>query len=143
MVGRVPEVCHVIAYKVVRSVEIDRKRILLRVVYSASDAYYSVFTRLKREVITVSRELPYCLDYWYIIREDVLSCRRILGYEVVGSCRIIRRESSEAETIQILHLIVVVVKDEILVCLIIALLRKLLAAAAIEFLDDYRARLRI
>ena len=74
----VPEVCDVIANEVVRLVEVYRKRILKSVVNRASEAYDSVLPRLDREVVTVSRELPYGLDYRKEVLENAFSCCRIL-----------------------------------------------------------------
>ena len=120
----VREICRVIAYEVVRLVEIDRKRVLSGMVDRTSKTYYRILSRLKREIISVTWELPYGLDK----RNEIDLAPR------VGACRVVWRKRTEAKTIEILDLEVVVMQDEVLVRLIVALFRKLLATSAVEFL---------
>ena len=84
-------------------------------VYGAAKAYHGILSGLQREIITVSRKLPYRLYQRDEIRKLAGSGRRINGNPRIRTCRIIWRQGSETEAVEILDLEMVVMQDEVLV----------------------------
>ena len=78
MILGVPEICQVIADEIVRLVQIYRERILKTMVNGTSETDHGILARLERKIITVTRELPYCLYNRKEVREYAFSSGRIL-----------------------------------------------------------------
>ena len=63
MPGRIGEIVRIVAYEVVRLVEIDRLGVLRPVVNGSVKAEHGILAGCQREIIPVAGELPQCLDY--------------------------------------------------------------------------------
>lgn len=126
---RVREIGTVVADEVSAVVKIDRKRILEAVIYRALEADNCIGARRQREGGAGSADLPYCLDY----RNEVFVRIVRPWIRTVG---IVRGESSEAETVKIDGLVVVVMDNHVLVGLVGTLLRGPAASSDIKFLND-------
>ena len=136
MPGRIGEIVRIVAYEVVRLVEIDRLGVLRPVVNGSVNAEHGILAGCQREIIPVAGELPQCLDYRHEIPENHLAGIRVRDDPRVVGNRIVRVQCPEAERVQILGLRTVVVKYYVLVNLIVTLLGIFLAAAEVHFLYD-------
>ena len=92
-------------------------------VYRSPETHHSIFSWLEREIITISRELPYSLDDRKKIRIGQRAGLLILDNPWICGGRVIWRQCSQTKAVQILDIIMVVMQDNVLIGLIVAFLR--------------------
>ena len=142
MISRIREIDIVVAYEVVLLVQIDRHGILHGMVYRSAAYHHCIFSRLKRESGSVSRELPYNLHNRHIIWIRSFSRDRVVFHPHIRTLGIVRVGSPETQPVKILDLGSVVVKNHIFVRLVSPFQRICRAAPIVDFLEYYVPRNR-
>ena len=136
MVSRVGIVRIVVADETIRTVQIDRQRILQRMVYRPVDAHYGLAAGFERIIRTAARKTPHALHQRHVIPERFLPGLGIGNQPDVRSVRIVRIDRSETDIVEVGDLFGIVVQDHVLIALISTFQRIFLTAAAVDLLDD-------
>ena len=105
-------------------------------IYRSENDYHGILSGFKRKRSAVAANLPYSLSQRNKIRIYSLACNRICSYPDIDSSRIGRVESTETQSVKILDLRSIVVQYHIRVTPVVALLRILRTASAINFLEN-------